>query len=648
MPVNLILRVQEMDVPGGAHRLAQLLPQPDDGAIEAPQLLLRPGVAVAEHEGVVAQGLNLQEVVEGGNTLELRPVLVLRRRLEQLPRLTGGAYDQSLPMLHQLVLGHQRKPLEVLQVGGGNQLIEIFQPHLVFRNQDDVLGLPVGVAFLPQLRHSGVDGLEGVDVQIPLHHPEEVGEKQAAGRRVVAGPMVLEGGQLQMLRHDVQLVLPQLRQQVLGQNQGIHIGGVKIQTRLPAPGADKSDVELRVVGRQRPPPDKGQKVLQRLGGLRRALQHLVGDAGEGDDLVGEVPPRVHEGLEPLDDLLPPDHHRADLRDGLLIDLQAGSLDVKSHVLTGKRGLLLPVDRNAVVQIVDKIPLHAVENLDVLGGVPRVRKPLHHAVVGNGDGGMAPRLGPLDDVAVRPGLGTEGGERVHVREGGVGVELHPLDLGLVLPHFVGIGGDIPRVHQDVAAIPVELDIPLDLHPHSGLHVLLQLGFFLLFQVFCHPDGVFEVSHVKGQAEDAGTARLIEVGEKDLSRHDHAAHLWVEPLHGLDRALNGRAHDDLPAFALFDRPGLGRGRDRLMDGNLFQAVGLRHGGGQGLLFFTQIGGNGKGQVHCPHRFLYFGGSKIRSIQKGAQVPWQREIGKQFKKGNLLRHCYQSLSAALRAAR
>ena len=26
-----------------------------------------------------------------------------------------------------------------------------------------------------------------------------------------------------------------------------------------------------------------------------------------------------------------------------------------------------------------------------------------------------RLGPLDDVAVRPGLGTEGGERVHVRE-----------------------------------------------------------------------------------------------------------------------------------------------------------------------------------------------------------------------------------------
>ena len=32
--------------------------------------------------------------------------------------------------------------------------------------------------------------------------------------------------------------------------------------------------------------------------------------------------------------------------------------------------------------------------------------------------------------------------------------------------MGVGGDAFRVQQDVAAIPVELDISLDLYPHAG--------------------------------------------------------------------------------------------------------------------------------------------------------------------------------------
>ena len=71
-------------------------------------------------------------------------------------------------------------------------------------------------------------------------------------------PVVVEGGQVQMLRHDVQLVLPQARQQVLGQNQGVDIGGMEIQARLGAALADEADVKLRVVGRQGPPVYKFQ------------------------------------------------------------------------------------------------------------------------------------------------------------------------------------------------------------------------------------------------------------------------------------------------------------------------------------------------------------------------------------------------------
>ena len=89
MPVDLVLRVQEVDVPGGAHRLAHLLPQADDGAVEVPQLLLTFHDSLAEHEHIVAQGLDLQVVVPGGDAFELIPVLSVHHRLEQLSRLTG-------------------------------------------------------------------------------------------------------------------------------------------------------------------------------------------------------------------------------------------------------------------------------------------------------------------------------------------------------------------------------------------------------------------------------------------------------------------------------------------------------------------------------------------------------------------------------
>ena len=126
VPVHFVLRLPEMDVTGGADRLVQFLSQPDDGAVELPQILLAPGVAVAEHESVVAQGLNFQIVVKRGDALQLVPILVVHHCLEQLTRLAGGADDQALPMGHQLAFGDGGHPLEIFQVGSGDQLIEIF------------------------------------------------------------------------------------------------------------------------------------------------------------------------------------------------------------------------------------------------------------------------------------------------------------------------------------------------------------------------------------------------------------------------------------------------------------------------------------------------------------------------------------------
>lgn len=67
----------------------------------------------------------------------------------------------------------------------------------------EAVGLvPQGTQFL----HLAVDGLEGVHPFFAEHFPK--GNQHIAHRgRVVAGPVVVEGGQVQMLRHNVQLVI---------------------------------------------------------------------------------------------------------------------------------------------------------------------------------------------------------------------------------------------------------------------------------------------------------------------------------------------------------------------------------------------------------------------------------------------------------
>ena len=155
------------------------------------------------------------------------------------------------------------------------------------------------------------------------------------------------GGQIQPLRHDIQLVLVQVRQQVLGQDQGVHVGGVELQPHLAAARPDEADVKFRVVGRQGPPVHKLQKRRQRLFQGGRVPEHLIGDACQADDLRRQPPPRVHKGLEPLADLPVLKHHRADLRDGLPVHLQSGGLDVKADDLPLQGLVLAAVDRDPV-------------------------------------------------------------------------------------------------------------------------------------------------------------------------------------------------------------------------------------------------------------------------------------------------------------
>ena len=523
--VDLVLRVQEVDVTGGAHRLAQLLPQGHDGPVEVPQLLLCADHPLAEHEHIVAQGLDLQIIVPGGDALELLPVLAVRHRPEELARLAGGAQDQPLPVLVDDAFEHDGVTLEVVQMSQGDELVQVTQTGLVPRQHDQVLGLALGLSSLAQVDHGPVDLPQVAQAHL-LQHLKERGQHVAHRGRVVAGPVVIEGGQVQVLRHDVQLVLAQVRQQVLGQDQAVDGGIVEGNAVFPAAGGDKAHVEVGVVGRQGPVPGKSQESPQGLllGGSPH--QHLIGDTGQADDLRTQDAAGGDKGVEPVGDLPVFQHYGANLDDDLVLPVQPCGLDVEADDLLVKGLFCFPVDHYSVIHVVDVVRLHAVQDLDIFGGVPRIREGLGHPVIGDGDGPVAPGLRPLDHVFVRPQLGTDRGEGVHSGHGGVQVELHPLFRRVIHLHRLGHRHDGHGLQHHVAVEPVHVQPALDLEVHPLLDPVHDGLALVSGEEFVHPNGAGVVGQIEGHHPGAPLFQLPVVHGKDIALDDHHAHVQLQ--------------------------------------------------------------------------------------------------------------------------
>ena len=162
------------------------------------------------------------------------------------------------------------------------------------------------------------------------------------------------------------------------------------------------------MGAKRPSSHEVQKFRKDFLDRGRALQHLVGNACELDDLGKEPAPGRDEGLERIDDLIALHDGRADLDDRVVLGRKTRRLEVKGDVFVVEACVKRSMDGDAVVYVVDVVALAAVENLDVLGRVHRIRERLRAAVVGNRDGLVPPALGALDDVPVRARLGKDGG------------------------------------------------------------------------------------------------------------------------------------------------------------------------------------------------------------------------------------------------
>ena len=197
--------------------------------------------------------------------------------------------------------------------------------------------------------------------------------------------------------------------------------------------------------------------------------------------------------------------------------------------------------DAVVQIVDKIALHAIEDLDFpLGCMPRIGERLAHAVVCDGDGGMAPGDGLTDGVG---GIG----QGIHIGHLRVQVQLHPL-LGRCIPaSLVRDLHDVKGAELNVLAVAGQLHKALYAQPHTDLDGVLQGGRLFVVHILADGDGIAVVRHIEGQAPQPRPAGFVALRGKDLALQHHAAHLGIQPLHGHGLALDLPAQQHITAAA-----------------------------------------------------------------------------------------------------
>ena len=393
------------------------------------------------HVFVIPQRLYLQKIVVFRDLAQLFKALTLHNSSVKFACFTGGTNQKSVPVLVQNAARHPGLLEKVVGMSLANDLVQIFQAHLVAHQDNQVIILLLDDLFVAAAQ-ADVDVFQPLDLlfrQIFQHLAEDLGK----GHGVVYRPVMVEGLDLQMVVDGIQLIVAQAWIQVLGHGQRVDVGVVQFDARPFGGDVHEAHIELvGVVGNEHPTLCKFCKHAHRFvrrGGVRH---HAVVDAGELHDLWRDGLARVHEGTEGLGDLAVLHHHRADLGEEFGVGVQAGGLGIVHHKAAAHGAGGFTVQHRD--HVIHKVGLHAVDDLEIrvafADGIRRqhcFREALHHTVVGNSDGPMAHAMCGTHDLA-------RVAEAVHAAELGVQVQLHPLLGGVVLPlaafhlqHVVGV-------------------------------------------------------------------------------------------------------------------------------------------------------------------------------------------------------------------
>ena len=326
--------------------------------------------------------------------------------------------------------------------------------------------------------------------------------------------------------------------------------------------------------------------------------------------------------------------------------QAGGLGVKHHDLVSEQRLSRAFYGIALLQVVDAVGLDAVEHLDVAPvlfqaglGLHGLRKGLHHAVIGDGQGPVPHGGRQLQRLARVT-------QAVHAGHIGVQVQLHPLVGGLVLAHLLFSFDDGGKIQRQLLIILGIVRQALNDDVSALFDAALQPGCFLIGQHLGGPDGACAVAELEHDHGFVPAVELFELHQKDLTLHGDLAAVQIyvrQPDHfpGKGLAVNhlvlfpGAEHGGagVPFGAKLAALGplsLGRGSRRsCRAGGLAFPAHLRHTGGPVLFIPVPVRGRG-GDLQA-HRAVQQGAGLLfqlapQLLQPGG-VPGGADLQRQF---------------------
>ena len=198
-----------MHVAGRAAGLTQFVRETQDVAVPVAQLLFVLCHALFDHKAVVADGLDLKIIVEGGEALELVPLRVTGQRAEYLARLARGAKDQPLAVADELAARHDRPLVVIFQKALGDQLIKVPEPRLIFHQNDEMVARQIFQLVLAVGRRSehGVDIRHRDRMHLVFEPRQEFDKNSPQHGCVLARAVVLERADLQLFGQNIQLEL---------------------------------------------------------------------------------------------------------------------------------------------------------------------------------------------------------------------------------------------------------------------------------------------------------------------------------------------------------------------------------------------------------------------------------------------------------
>ena len=551
-------------------------PRWHDLAVQLAQSLVVGHRALAHEELVVADGLHLEIVVEFRDFLQRLVALSRQHGAEQLAGFAGAAHDQSLAIALDDAARQARRAVKVVQMALADDAVEVGDARLRGGQQDDVVGLLARVD-----GEAGVDLPEHGDVFQALQLREHLHQHHGRGPRIVHGAVGVGQRNAHQLAQRAQLVVLEPRIQIARKGQRVQGGKVELPPDQRERAPEEGHVELGVVRHQHRALTELREVGHGLLQRPLAAQHAGRDARDLHDLLRQRPAGIDE-LGELGHL----HavfkaHRADFDDLVGVGVQPRGLHVQHHEGRAVEGLVRRA-LDDVRRVLDEIALAAGDELDsrLLGRAEGLGEGLHHAVVGDGHGPVAPRRRLLDEVGGR-GAGVHGGE------GGVQMQLHALfRRGIPAHGLFGLHDVVDHQHhlalEVVVAIAAAGGDPLAVLQRRRQRVGLRLNALRVLAAAPAAQKQLAVDRTEGIAyQERHDLRLAVLGVAhvqpgDLAAHGAAPHVLGQLVHGQHRVVDGLAVNRVHRRGLLSAAGGLRGLGRVHG----QRLGLPGAGGGDL--------------------------------------------------------------------